>query len=626
MAGDVGKNSNRGGGGVSRFKRGAKFSQAVRHPGVTGNPLDNLPPEFRSKDLLKYLDSDANPHSSQRPKGDGVEGEDNKLNPKLGLPSSGSQTKGGVLDLVTKFQVTGVEGEPRNFRKSSPSPSRSTSKKNDSPKNDIAKKPSNVQKVPNPLKDDELSRSKEKSKGTGKKNEKGVDEKKQLDKEKEKASQPTAKVQRYRKIIDDLDDLKGKTVDENKGNTYSLEGELIDKLRALNGGPNAEIINRIITQLRKMIDEKAIIGPVFKRATKHALDFIKCYNECIKECKANKEDNPTTKELKESKLENAELELKDELLTLVSNYGSFLLTCDNPNIADLSDKFRPTKLGEVFSSTIFDGEAYSDTIEKRSERGIPKSETQKLLLSTIEEIWKACKEEITNLKPALLLDEKIRKKLCAEVEAFKDCDIEKGNNSDEDWKTSTLCEEVMANFPEVSSETFNKIKDREEKEWLEKLQVQADKLLSKDELTSEDKTQLKAVHKKLGKKWGIEQGKGDLLPMAKNLLKALDEKVAIYQENKKFKQTYRGEDSERVNKFCREILAVSCQMLLQTPPMKLLTELPHGSTIDRDLFVKVNNMGKQVDFVVWPAILLCEGGPVVLRGSVAPIPTKKVKS
>jgi hypothetical protein len=54
-------------------------------------------------------------------------------------------------------------------------------------------------------------------------------------------------------------------------------------------------------------------------------------------------------------------------------------------------------------------------------------------------------------------------------------------------------------------------------------------------------------------------------------------------------------------------------MVIQDPPMTLLFK-PDAAVIN--YFREYRNKGTRVDFVVWPALLLKEGGPMVSQGVV----------
>ena len=65
-------------------------------------------------------------------------------------------------------------------------------------------------------------------------------------------------------------------------------------------------------------------------------------------------------------------------------------------------------------------------------------------------------------------------------------------------------------------------------------------------------------------------------------------------------------------------------MLIQTPPVVILTNLTKGSPFDARSYTCYTVRGNTVDFVVWPALLLHEGGPILAKGVVQCVrPEKK---
>ena len=62
-------------------------------------------------------------------------------------------------------------------------------------------------------------------------------------------------------------------------------------------------------------------------------------------------------------------------------------------------------------------------------------------------------------------------------------------------------------------------------------------------------------------------------------------------------------------------------MQIQDPPMHL--EFDSSADIDKSVFRLFTRNGNILDFVVWPALMLHENGPLVHKGVVQPLPKKK---
>jgi hypothetical protein len=61
-------------------------------------------------------------------------------------------------------------------------------------------------------------------------------------------------------------------------------------------------------------------------------------------------------------------------------------------------------------------------------------------------------------------------------------------------------------------------------------------------------------------------------------------------------------------------------MQIQDPPMSL--DFGSTKTVDQNRFRFFTRSGNVVDFVVWPALLLHENGPLVQKGVVQPVKVK----
>ena len=63
-------------------------------------------------------------------------------------------------------------------------------------------------------------------------------------------------------------------------------------------------------------------------------------------------------------------------------------------------------------------------------------------------------------------------------------------------------------------------------------------------------------------------------------------------------------------------------MCIQDPPLVFLDKLDRGAQFDNEKFRKYSTTGAdKFDYLVWPALLLHQGGPVVAKGIAQPIKT-----
>ena len=61
---------------------------------------------------------------------------------------------------------------------------------------------------------------------------------------------------------------------------------------------------------------------------------------------------------------------------------------------------------------------------------------------------------------------------------------------------------------------------------------------------------------------------------------------------------------------------VSWLMAIQDPPMAITTDIPRTLIFNKSYFKEYTKSGKFVDYVVWPAILIQDGGALMAKGIV----------
>nr|XP_022325312.1 uncharacterized protein LOC111125625 [Crassostrea virginica] len=264
----------------------------------------------------------------------------------------------------------------------------------------------------------------------------------------------------------------------------------------------------------------------------------------------------------------------DELCTRLSRFASQQLTEENPNIADLSDTHRPTRLGEMYSQ-LFDDE-WSEAFEALKQylklSNINKEEEEDdedelypyiltLLHSILEESFIFCKETAEQVKKLEINIKKVLK-----VNSVAETTTRgKGSKIDEE--------------PSQTQSMLNQIVERLSKELRKAASVE----------TAKVQTQVFMNEKLPG-----------LLP---------DEKVR---------------QDARVVSYVTKCVELCWYMCMQDPPMELAVP-KKGEAMDKNLFSFHGRKGRVVNCCVWAALLLHKDGPLVCKGYVLPEERSKKK-
>lgn len=69
--------------------------------------------------------------------------------------------------------------------------------------------------------------------------------------------------------------------------------------------------------------------------------------------------------------------------------------------------------------------------------------------------------------------------------------------------------------------------------------------------------------------------------------------------------------------FFEKCIKLCWMMIMQDPPMILQEGPKPGSTYDRNIFREYTSSGTKVEFTIWPALMLNEGGPLLVKGVVS---------
>ncbi|WAR00424.1 hypothetical protein MAR_024796 [Mya arenaria] len=73
-----------------------------------------------------------------------------------------------------------------------------------------------------------------------------------------------------------------------------------------------------------------------------------------------------------------------------------------------------------------------------------------------------------------------------------------------------------------------------------------------------------------------------------------------------------------LRKYIHSTTTLCWLMSIQDPPVVLEKSCIKGDAFNELLFTKYKNSGKTYDYLVWPAVLLSEGGPVIRKGVACP--------
>lgn len=76
----------------------------------------------------------------------------------------------------------------------------------------------------------------------------------------------------------------------------------------------------------------------------------------------------------------------------------------------------------------------------------------------------------------------------------------------------------------------------------------------------------------------------------------------------------RGKETLKVTPYVKECLEICWLMTIQDPPLEFGPVQKGGDAFDPEAYRAYTRSGPVVDFLVWPAIYLCKGGPVLCKG------------
>ncbi|XP_060601829.1 golgin subfamily A member 6-like protein 7 [Ruditapes philippinarum] len=280
-----------------------------------------------------------------------------------------------------------------------------------------------------------------------------------------------------------------------------------------------------------------------------------------------------TKQLKEE---------KDELLLRLSKFAGNKLVENNPAITDLSDSNRPTKLAEYFSE-LYDNE-WTDAFEALKTAGYEEITAIETLRLTLENVLQFCAK-----KAELLL----RKASDAVNLLF------------EEYQQSIMEMKVPSHLtiPRQNALSMGKHLRREQSSlddiklqhmWKPKTEKGGQKSCSEnvnetENIKIEAENKLKTLRKEMA---------STMVPIVQK----------AYMEASWSKQCI-----DEIKPFILKCLYLGWMMKVQSPPM-VFHKCDMEARFDKNLYKEYLTSGQLVSFVVWPALLLHDSGPIVCKG------------
>ena len=87
-------------------------------------------------------------------------------------------------------------------------------------------------------------------------------------------------------------------------------------------------------------------------------------------------------------------------------------------------------------------------------------------------------------------------------------------------------------------------------------------------------------------------------------------------------QMYLSQDSSQesaMQAYYQKCVELCWLMVVQDPPVVMLSEVNKEATFDRNVWKEYTRSGHTVEYIVWPALLLRDSGPVLAKGVIQPI-------
>ncbi|XP_053399683.1 putative leucine-rich repeat-containing protein DDB_G0290503 [Mercenaria mercenaria] len=136
-------------------------------------------------------------------------------------------------------------------------------------------------------------------------------------------------------------------------------------------------------------------------------------------------------------------------------------------------------------------------------------------------------------------------------------------------------------------------------------------------------------------KFADQHGNGDVSADVRKLLKDCRKAVApvavgnlytMYESRLKRSTDKTLRTALEVSSYTSECLEICWFMMIQDPPVAFAPLLRKGSSFNTDLYKPYTSSGTNIDYVVWPPLLLHESGPILAKGVAQGYGKKSKKS
>ncbi|XP_060075805.1 uncharacterized protein LOC132555474 [Ylistrum balloti] len=265
---------------------------------------------------------------------------------------------------------------------------------------------------------------------------------------------------------------------------------------------------------------------------------------------------------------------KQELLNRLSEVAGHKLRENNAAITDLSSAIRPTKIAELYKE-LYDNQ-WTDAFEELKDQGYPEITAIQILNNTVYDSFEF---------------------------------------------TSDLSRQYMEHL-EFSTKILPYQKEGSQKAGGQNHQSHTAKTVPVRNLQHPAGNRITVEQKPIPTKVLSEECKDLLRQLRKTSAPAHVEEVQMcFIEGKKRKVP--PNNQKAMNAFYKECAKVTWYMNVQTPPLSLTSSPARGTPFLTDLYTPYTQSGNMVDYVVWPACLLHENGPLLRKGVLQPFKSEE---
>ncbi|KAL4228438.1 Mitochondria-eating protein [Mactra antiquata] len=274
---------------------------------------------------------------------------------------------------------------------------------------------------------------------------------------------------------------------------------------------------------------------------------------------------------------------KEQLLLRLSKFVGDQLYKNNPDITDLSDQNRPTKLGEMYGE-LYDNQ-WTDAYEALTEAGHSENETLETLKLTLMNVFSFCE------KKAGLLVHHASGAVDLLFEEYK-TSVESMNMKKPPSHLTVVRRNVGQDFQNILLQL----------RWMPKKNEWEASTFDQTIAMSKQKTKEEIARVK-----SVTEDK--LVVLRKEVALSM---IPLVQQAY-IEASWNDECIPKMKPFIRQCLFISWMMVVQSPPM-LLHITDDGDRFDTNFYRPYTASGPIVNYTVWPAMLLHKGGPVVSKG------------